>query len=87
MLDSRSKNTESTRTKFNSIFEQVDVNLRRTKIVCTLGPSTEPTDTMVKMIDAGMNAACLNFAESGSDQKVRFQTDLMKNNIDDGPIY
>lgn len=61
-MDSRSKNAESTRTKFNSIFESVDVNHRRTKIICTLGSASEEVDMMVKMIDAGMDIACLNFA-------------------------
>jgi hypothetical protein len=67
-MDSRSKVAESTRTKFNSIFESVDVNHRRTKIICTLGAASEETDMMVKMIDAGMDVACLNFA--AGDQKV-----------------
>merc|ERR1712166_1217464 len=53
----------ATRAKFNSIFETVDVNHRRTKIICTLGQASEETDMMVKMIDAGMDVACLNFAQ------------------------
>jgi ABC-type antimicrobial peptide transport system ATPase subunit len=67
MLENSGKNAESGRTKFNNIFEEVDVNLRRTKILCTLGEKSSDIDTMVKMIDAGMSAACLNFAENGSD--------------------
>jgi pyruvate kinase len=35
---------------------------KRTKIVCTLGPSSEPVDTIIKMIKAGMNVARLNFS-------------------------
>jgi len=62
MVESRSRNAESTRTKFNSIFENVDVIKRRTKIICTVGPSCEETDNLVKLMDAGMNIACLNFA-------------------------
>ena len=61
------RNTESTRTKFNSIFENVDVFKRRTKIICTVGPACEDVDNLVKLMDAGMNVACLNFANK--DQK------------------
>jgi len=59
----RMESKSATRTKFNSIFETVDVNHRRTKIICTLGAASEETDMMVKMIDAGMDVACLNFAQ------------------------
>lgn len=53
----------STRIKFNSIFESIDVSERRTKIVATLGPSCNDTDTIVKLIDAGMNVARLDFSD------------------------
>lgn len=35
---------------------------KRTKIVCTLGPSTEDDDVLREMIRAGMNVARLNFS-------------------------
>ncbi|MDH3587483.1 MAG: pyruvate kinase [Gammaproteobacteria bacterium] len=35
---------------------------RRTKIVATLGPATDRTKTLRKMIDAGLNVARLNFS-------------------------
>jgi len=35
---------------------------KRTKIVCTIGPSSESVDTIVQMIKAGMNVARLNFS-------------------------
>ncbi len=36
--------------------------LRRTKIVCTLGPTSDDRDTIRGMIQAGMNVARLNFS-------------------------
>ncbi|EER09438.1 Pyruvate kinase, putative, partial [Perkinsus marinus ATCC 50983] len=35
---------------------------RKTKLVCTMGPSCWDVDTLVKMIDQGMNVARLNFS-------------------------
>ena len=35
---------------------------RRVKIVCTLGPSTKTLEQLVKLIDAGMDIARLNFS-------------------------
>jgi pyruvate kinase len=35
---------------------------RKCKIVCTMGPSCWDTDMLVKLIDAGMNVARLNFS-------------------------
>ena len=35
---------------------------KRTKIVCTLGPSSETAETIKKMVDAGMNVVRLNFS-------------------------
>jgi pyruvate kinase len=38
--------------------------MRRTKIVCTIGPATESPEALGRLIDAGMNVARLNFAHN-----------------------
>ena len=65
MVDSSkpvSSQDSSTRIKVASIFESIDVSKRRTKIVCTLGQSCNDIDQIVKMIDAGMNVARIDFS-------------------------
>jgi len=54
--------SDSQRIKFSHIFESIDTNLRKVKIVCTLGPSCWDVDMLVKMLDAGMNVCRLNFS-------------------------
>ena len=41
---------------------------RKTKIVCTIGPSSENEVMIEKMIDAGMNVARLNFSHGSHDE-------------------
>ncbi|MBI4993264.1 MAG: pyruvate kinase [Candidatus Magasanikbacteria bacterium] len=41
--------------------------VKRTKIVCTLGPSSESVDILLKMVKAGMNVARLNFSHGTYD--------------------
>ncbi len=41
---------------------------RRTKIICTLGPSSSDPDTIRHLIDAGMNVARLNFSHGTHDE-------------------
>ncbi|MBR3910893.1 MAG: pyruvate kinase, partial [Anaerotignum sp.] len=36
--------------------------MRRTKIVCTLGPATNEVEIMKKLIENGMSAARVNFS-------------------------
>jgi pyruvate kinase len=41
--------------------------MRRAKILCTLGPSSSDEETIVELINAGMNAARLNFSHGTAD--------------------
>lgn len=42
--------------------------IKKTKIVCTLGPATESAAVMQRLIEAGMNAARLNFSHGSRDE-------------------
>jgi pyruvate kinase len=45
--------------------------MRRTKIICTLGPATEAPETIRALIEAGMNVARLNFSHGSFDDHAR----------------
>ena len=41
--------------------------MRMTKIICTMGPACDDVDTLVRMIDAGMNVARFNMSHGEYD--------------------
>lgn len=59
--------TDSTRIKFQSIFEPTSVEQRKTKMICTVKGNSTVRD-MLGLLDAGMNVASFNFATG--DQRV-----------------
>lgn len=42
--------------------------MKKTKIVCTIGPASESEETLEQLIDAGMNVARLNFSHGDHDE-------------------
>jgi pyruvate kinase len=44
---------------------------RKTKIVCTLGPATDSGDGITRLLEAGMNAARLNYSHGTREQHAR----------------
>ncbi len=43
-------------------------NLRKTKIVCTIGPASESEEMLTKLANAGMNVARINFSHGGYEE-------------------
>lgn len=51
--------------------------MRKTKIVCTIGPASDNEETLEKMCLAGMNVARLNFSH-GTHAEQQAKMDLIK---------
>ena len=61
MVESGRKEGDS-KVKFEQIFETIDMKERKTKVICTMGPSCWDVDMIVKLLDNGMDVARLNFS-------------------------
>ena len=51
--------------------------MRRTKIICTIGPASDNEETLTQMCLAGMNVARLNFSH-GDHEEHQAKIDLIK---------
>ena len=51
--------------------------MRKTKVICTIGPACENEETLTKMCQEGMNVARLNFSH-GTKEEHQFKIDLVK---------
>lgn len=51
--------------------------MRKTKIICTIGPASDNEETLTKMCQAGMNVARLNFSH-GTHEEHQQKIDLIK---------
>ena len=51
--------------------------MKKTKIVCTIGPATEHEDVLKSLINTGMNVARINFSH-GSHEEHKLKFDLIK---------
>ena len=49
------------------MLRRVELGMRKTKIIATLGPATDSPEMIGKLIDAGMNIARLNMAHGTHD--------------------
>lgn len=44
---------------------------KRTKVICTIGPSVDTIEMMLKLIEAGMDVARINFSHGTHEQNRR----------------
>ena len=51
--------------------------MRKTKVICTIGPASENEEVLTQMLEAGMNVARLNFSH-GSHEEHQKKIDLIK---------
>lgn len=49
------------------------MGLKKTKIICSIGPASNQPDVMEQMVLAGMNIARLNFSHATDEEKTQFQ--------------
>ncbi len=54
-----------------------DIIMKKTKIVCTIGPKSESKEMLTKLLNAGMNVMRLNFSHGDYMNKaIRLEIDV-----------
>jgi len=53
---------EASKLTVDEILKPTDPTMKKSKIICTLGPACKDIGTLIEMLDAGMNVARLNFS-------------------------
>lgn len=59
MVDEFEKEAD-TMVEYKHIFENIDTDLRKSKIMCAMGPSSWDVDVQAKLIESGMNMICID---------------------------
>ena len=54
--------------------------MRKTKIVCTIGPKSESLDMMEKLVLAGMNVMRMNFSHGDHEEQMKRIVNIRKIN-------
>lgn len=62
-----SLSVQHTTKRFLHPFQDINMFGPMTKVVCTLGPSTDSKEQVEKLVINGMNVARINFSHSGND--------------------
>mmetsp|Transcript_8070 Transcript_8070/g.9202 ORF Transcript_8070/g.9202 Transcript_8070/m.9202 type:complete len:503 (-) Transcript_8070:41-1549(-) len=61
-MESANSSENNARITLSNILGATDVSHRKTKIICTLGPSCSTQEKLVEMLNAGMDVARFNFS-------------------------
>ncbi len=51
--------------------------MRKTKVICTIGPASDDADVLAKMCESGMDVARLNFSH-GTHEEHQVRIDMIK---------
>ena len=51
------------------MLERYGLKMRKTKIVCTIGPASSDEDTLRELMKSGMDVARFNFSHGAHDEK------------------